>query len=281
MRSRSSTGQHRPNLRTPLLPSFCGPPPDVRHIPSHRQRSSITQACCWRASVAFRLPTRSQKQWRVTEKTRLGLSETSNDWQRTAHYHRHIACTWILAHGRVASSCSLQTRPLAHVCDTHPFLHRHPSRQRVCCRVRSHSQVFPQRYGAKTFASRQAASRRPDRRARAVVRRGVRLKCPEATNPTTISIHEGLPRVENQAPLLHSKPMRFVSRRRTMLRNRPARNQRARERAFLKLAQSTNSVAEPIVSAAPKSQRWWSLGNSVSSLRRIYRNLPMAVTTTA
>ena len=45
-RSRSGTGQHRPNLRTPLLPSICGPPPDVRHIPSHRPRSSTLQACC-------------------------------------------------------------------------------------------------------------------------------------------------------------------------------------------------------------------------------------------
>src|SRR5258708_27627162 len=280
-RTRTRPGQQGPTPRTPLLPSTCGPPHDVRHIPPHRPWSLTPQACCWRASVAFRLPARSKRRWRITEKTGLRFSEISNDCQRLAHHHRHTARAWLLAHGRAEILRSLQTRSLARVRDTYPWVRRNPIRQRVCCCVRSHPQVLPQGHWAKTLPPRQTASRRPDRRARAVVRRGVRLKCPEATNPKSISIHECRPRGGSPTPVIHPKPMRFVSRHRTKRRNRRASSQTARERALLKLAPSTNCAGETIPCGTPKSPRWWHFGHSALSPGRISRNLPMAGITNA
>src|SRR5277367_1056672 len=101
------------------------------------------------------------------------------------------------------------------------------------------------------------------------------------TNPKTNSIRECLPRCGIPTPMLHPRPMRFVSRHRTMHRKQEAASQISRERVWRKLAPSMSSEAEPIASGTQKSQRWWRSGNSVLWPARISRNLPMAATTIA
>jgi len=136
--------------------------------------------------------------------------------QRPAHYHRHPGSRlgfWLM--GRAEILCFLQNSFFWRAyATTHPYICRTSVGQCVCRSLCSQPQVLPQGHGAKTLPSRQAASCRPDRRARTVVSKRSPIEMSRGYQPEdqtrSTSVFRG---PGNPTPVIHPDPPEGFARR--------------------------------------------------------------------